>query len=149
MKTTKDGKVKQEKNEIRTGNFFFKIEKGHVKVQDISSLATFRISRSVAAGMWLFAMVEKKAEDTLHIYAASLFSALLTVPDDEFVGRLSEAVGDAMKRHPEWYGVRREKLSDEQQAEVVEGEKEKAEFVEQVKNMKYDEEYSDETQHDV
>ena len=141
MKTTKDGKVKLEKNEVRVGNFFIKMEKGHVKVQDISSLASFRISRSVAAGMWLCAMVEKKAEDTLHIYAASLFSALLTVPDDEFVGRLSEAVGDAMKRHPEWYGVKREELSDEEQAKVVEEEKEKAEFVEQVRSLAQEDEH--------
>ena len=138
---TKNGKVKLERGETRVGNFFFKAEKDHIKVQDLSTMVSFRIARSVAVGMWLDAMLSrgKEGEDTLHIYAASMFALLLTVPDNEFVGDVNMLLESAMKRHPEYYGIKPEKLSDEEQEKVVEDEQEKAEFVEQVKNLSEDE----------
>ena len=134
---TKNGKVSLEKGEVRVNNFFFKAEKEHIKVQDINSLISFRIARMTAPGMWLKAMIDKgvEAENTLHIYAAAMFSVLLTVPDDEMVEAVLETSQSSVKRHPEWYGLKAEALSDEEDAKIVDGEKAKAEFVEQVKNL--------------
>ena len=134
---TKNGKVKLEKGEIRVDNFFFKREAEHIKVQDINTTVSFRISRRVAVGMWLDAMIDqgKEGEPSLGLYAAMTFAMLLTVPDDEYVNDVFGANDRAVKRHPDFYGVRTGEVSDEDDAQIVEEEREKAEFVEEMKQM--------------
>lgn len=134
---TKNGKVKLEKGEVRVGNFFFKTEKEHIKVQDMSSMVSFRISRSASVGMWVSAMIErgKESEYSLHIYAATMFALLLSVPDNEFVEDVNSVISSATNRHPEYYGIKKEDLSDEEQERIVEEEREKAEFEDQIKGV--------------
>lgn len=134
---TKNGKVMLEKGEVRVSNFFFKLEKSHIKVQDLSTMLSLRIRREAAVGMWVEAMIRKgeEAYPSLELYAASMFMVMLTVPDDDFITDMSGVVTRAVERHPEFYGVSREDLTDEQQSSVVAEEEAKAEFIEQLKNL--------------
>jgi len=138
MKVSKNGMAKLEAGEVRVANFFFKKEKGHIKVQDINSMFSFRVSTSLSVGMWLMAALKRKDEDTLHIYAATMMTLLMCVPDDDYIKDVGDAVNAAIHRHPDYYGVDATEKSDAEQEEIVEGEKEKAEFVEQVKEMEKD-----------
>lgn len=106
MKTDSRGKVKLEKGEIRIGNFFFKEEKYHIKIQDISSMITHRVMKTVAVGLWLKNMLERGEEgyESLSTYAATLFTVSLVAPDQEFVGEALEMANRHMSRHPDWYG---------------------------------------------
>lgn len=126
MKILKNNKIKLEHGEYRAGNFFFKIENNHIKVQDLNGLMSFRVGRKMAVGIWLENTLKRGAEgeETLKAYAATVWTFLALVPDQEALGEILEVTKDAMSRHPDWYGY---KPSDD--------EKENAEAAQEVREM--------------
>lgn len=112
---SKTMKVKLERGEVRVGNFFVKEERGHIKVQDISSLITHRVSKYTAVGMWMKNMLEKgeAGQESLRTYAATLFSLSLVAPDQEFIEESLKMADAHLKKHPEWYGVKADATESE------------------------------------
>ena len=111
MKTTKEGKVKLEKGEVRVGNFFFRDEAAneHVKVTDLNTCFTLRVLKRMPLGIWLdnmmdMARTDGNAVDSLKTWASVMWSVLAVVPDDAFVKDLFAAAQAGLSRHPEWYG---------------------------------------------
>jgi len=134
----KNGKAKLEAGEVRVGNFFIKEESGHFKMQDISSLFSLRVSKQTFPGAWIANML-KQGEgglESLHVYVATLLAVLSPAPDDVYVTALAEASNDCLRRHQELYGMK--DVSDEEQEKILEAEREKAEFIEQVRDLEKD-----------
>lgn len=141
MKTTKDGKVKLDKGEIRIGNFFIRDEgeNEHIKVTDLNSCFTLRVLKRMPLGIWLenvleMAKEDEKAKDTLKTWIAVMWSVLAVVPDDEFVSVMIHAAEDALRRHPDWYGysdTEDEKENEEAAKEV----REMADFEQELKDL--------------
>lgn len=136
MRVTKDNKVKLEAGEVRAGNFFFKVEKEHIKITDLGKLMSYRVQRKMAIGIWLENTIEmgKDAEETLRTYAAAVWTFLCLVPDQEAVSGIVRLTEEAMKRHPDWYGYKPVD-DDKADAEAVQEMQELHEFEESVKNM--------------
>lgn len=134
MKVTKEGKVKLERDEIRVGNFFFKLEPEHIKVQDLNSLMTFRVGRRRAIGIWLENTLKLKEDghETLRVYAATIWTFLCMVPDNEAIKGIVELTKAAIERHPDWYGYKPSD-DDKENADAAQEVKEMAEFEESVK----------------
>lgn len=126
MKILKNNKIKLEHGEHRAGNFFFKIEDNHIKIQDLNGLMSFRVGRRMAVGMWLENTIKlgEKGHETLKAYASTVWTFLALVPDQEAISGILELTKDAMGRHPDWYGY---KPSD--------SEKETTEAANEVKEM--------------
>lgn len=120
MKTTKDGKIKLEKGEVRIGNFFFRDEgeNEHIRVTDLNSCFTIRVLKRMPLGIWLDNMIDLSKVDvnggnTLKTWAAVMWSLLSVVPDDEFVRVLIKSTEEALNRHPDWYGYDKDADDDE------------------------------------
>lgn len=135
---SKNGKVKMERGEVRVGNFFIKEEAEHFKMQDISSMFTLRVKKQTFPGAWIANMLNRGegGRESLHVYVATLLAVLSPAPDDVYVAALAEASNDCLRRHRELYGMK--DVSDEEQEKVLEEEQEKAEFIEQVKQLEKD-----------
>lgn len=138
MKTTKDGKVKLEKGEIRVGNFFFRDEgeNEHIKVTDLNSCFTIRVLKRMPLGIWLDNMIDLsrtdvKGSDTLKTWVSVMWSLLSVVPDDDFVKEIIKSTEDALNRHPDWYGYDKNADDDEALQEV----KEMKEFEDAIRNL--------------
>lgn len=136
MKVTKDGRVKLEFRERRAGNYFFKMENGHIKIQDINGVFSVRVSVRMPIGIWLKSIIEKGAEGeaTLKTYAAVLWSMLSVAPDDEFVQDIIKSSQSALERHPDWYGFKAD-ASEEENREAEQEGKELAELEKSLKEM--------------
>lgn len=132
--------IKLEQGEIRVGNFFIKRElrTGHIKIQDLNSVFSFRVFVRMPIGVWLDNILttyeknetpesRESAEKTLRTYIAVLWSLFSVVPDDELVNVLVDQTHAAINRHPDWYGYN--KTDDEAaNAEAAQEVKEMAEF---------------------
>lgn len=141
MKTTKDGKVKLEKGEVRVGNFFFRDEgeNEHIRVTDLNSCFTIRVLKRMPLGIWLDNMMDLsrtdvKGSETLKTWAAVMWSLLAVVPDDQFVKELIKSTEDALNRHPDWYGYDKDADDDE----AIQDVKEMKEFEEEIRNLEAD-----------
>ena len=109
----KNGKIKLEKNDIRIGNFVLSVEEQHIKVQDLNKFFTLRFNKRMPVGIWLdnmanMARADENAVDSLKTYIAVIWSVLTVVPDSEYVQALVDDAQEGLKRHPEWYGKKKE-----------------------------------------
>lgn len=140
MKTGKDGAVKLEKGEVRIGNFFVKDEDGttpdaRLKIQDISSVFTFRVWKMVPLGIWLSNILGmgKEGEATLRTYIGVMWSLFSVVPDEEFVKELMSSTRACLERHPEWYAAKRGDESED--AESLKAVEEMSQFESEVASL--------------
>lgn len=138
MKTTKEGKIKLEKGEMRVGNFFIRDEgeNEHIRVTDLNSCFTVRVLKRMPLGIWLDNMMDlartnAKGSETLKTWAAVMWSLLSVVPDDDFARELVKSTEDALNRHPEWYGYDKDANDEEAIQEV----KEMKEFEEEIRRL--------------
>jgi hypothetical protein len=121
----KDGKVYlDKKRDTRVGNFVYTIEPEHIKVQDISAVATHRISRRVPKGQLLMMFLKdpKEHERSLHNYAAIMFNTLCTVPDAQFYQEMYDASIACVNRHKDIYGLK-DDISAAEDAKIVQEER--------------------------
>lgn len=139
MKVSRKNTVKLERGERRIGNFFIKKESGHIKIQDLNSVYSFRISKRMPAGVWLDNMLDRGAgaEESLHVYFGALWSFISVAPDQKYIEDAIALATAALDRHPDWYGYNKTddgKENDEALREV----KEMTEFEDEVRNLKDD-----------
>lgn len=139
MKINADNTLKLARNERRVGNFVIKDEENHIKVMDIGSLFTHRVSKGTPIGTYLKLAYDDLAKGGKGIglgnWIAVIFSAFSTVPDLEFLTNIYDASKACIERHPEVYGYPKERVSDEEDARIIEEERELKEFEEKVKQM--------------
>lgn len=133
MKVGKDGTLKLSKDERQVGSFVWKNEPEHIKICDINSLMTHRISKSLNIGRMMEIAFKAKEEKTgLENYAAMLWNFSNMVPDVEFMKAVDKACLDCVNRNKEFFGIE-EDISAEEDAKILEEQKEIAEALEQLK----------------
>lgn len=132
MKATKDGKLKLAKNERQIGNFVFKNEDEYIKICDISSQMTHRMSKTVLLGQQLEMAWKQKADNYLHNYASLLFLFSNVVTDEQFFVDANKVCVDCINRHKEFYGIE-EDITAEKDNEILEEAREVYEALEDLK----------------
>ena len=139
MKINADNTLKLARNERRVGNFVIKDEENHIKVMDIGSLFTHRVSKGTPIGQFLKLAYDDLSKGGKGIglgnWIAVIFLAFSTVPDLEFLTSITDASKACIERHPGVYGYPKERPSDEEDARIIEEERELKEFEEKVKQM--------------
>lgn len=133
MKITKEGKIKLSPGEKRIGHFVLRKEAAHMKVSDTSGALSLRVRSDIPLGMFMAQIYEsmKGDEETrrgAENYLAVLWSVLPTIPDVEWLEAVYRASSDCMMRHPENYGVGSMEATDEEDAEIIRGERDVYEF---------------------
>lgn len=119
----KDGKLKLSKRDYRVGNFVVSDEDSHIKVQDISRMVSFRVSKMIPKGQLLLSMVKDRQDTALQNYIAVAYNFLGTIPDLEMLQRVNEECVACLERHKEFYGVS-DNVSEEEDREMLEDAKE-------------------------
>jgi hypothetical protein len=118
MKVGKDGKLKLSKDERQIGNFIFKNEAEHVKISDINSQMTHRISKSLNIGKMIEMGLNDKQDVWLSNYAALtwLYSNIIT--DEQFFLDIDKACSECINRHKDFYGIK-EDISEDADMEIL------------------------------
>lgn len=132
MKATKDGKLKLAKNERQINNFVFKNEEGYIKIGDINSQVTHRISKGVQMGLMLENALKDRADNFLHSYAALVYLFSNVVTDEQFFTDANKVCVDCINRHKEFYGIE-EDITAEKDNEILEEAREVYEALEDLK----------------
>lgn len=133
MKVGKDGRLKLSKDERQVGNFIWKDEPDHIKICDINSQVTHRISKSLNIGrMMEIAFKDKEQKKGLENYATMLWNFSNMVPDVEFMKDIDAACLACVNRNKEFFGIT-EDISAESDAEILQEQREIAEALEELK----------------
>lgn len=132
MKTTKDGKLKLDKNERQIRNFVFKNEDEHIKICDINSQITHRVGKHLNIGRMLEMALKDKQDNWLGNYAAMLWLFSNIVTDEQFFHDIDKACVDCVNRHKEFYGIK-EDITPEQDKEIIDEVKATTEAIEELK----------------
>lgn len=132
MKVTKDGKLKLAKNEKQIGSFVFKSEEQHIKITDINSNLSHRVSKTLNIGRMLEAALKDKMENWLHNYAAMVWNFSNIVTDEQFFLDIDKACIDCVNRHKEFYGIE-EDITPDRDKEILQEAKETYEAIEELK----------------
>lgn len=106
MKTNKDGKIKLEPGEYRSGNFVYKREGTHVKIIDINSQMSHRMACHLNVGRLLNEALTLKSDNFLHEYASMLWLFSNVVPDRDFMREINDACVACINRKKELYGLK-------------------------------------------
>lgn len=132
MKTTKDGKLKLSKDERQIGNFIYKNEPEHIKICDINSNMTHRVSKRLNIGRMLEMALKEKRNEWLHNYAAMVWNFSNIVTDEQFFLDIDRACVECVNRHKEFYGIK-EDITPERDKEILEEVKATTEAIEELK----------------
>lgn len=132
MRVSKDGKLKLSKDERQYGNFEFKNEQEYVKISDINSNLTHRVSKSLNIGQMLSIALKEKHTNWLENYASMVWMFSNIVTDEQFFLDIDKVCGDCINRHPELYGIKKE-ISEKEDAEILQEAKEVYEAIEELK----------------
>ena len=132
MKVGKDGKLELSKDERQIGNFIYKNEADHIKICDINSQMTHRVSKHLNIGRMLEMALKEKQDNYLANYAAMtwLFSNIVT--DEQFFMDIDKACVACVNRHKEFYGIK-EDITLEADKEILQEAKETIEAIEELK----------------
>ena len=132
MKTTKDGKLKLSKDERQIGSFIYKKEAEHIKITDINGGVTHRISRKMLmSGRLLDIQLSNKETTFLHNYATMVYNFSGILPDEEFMVAVNNACIACINRHKEFYGIKEDILSQEDE-KILQEAKETIEALEEL-----------------
>jgi hypothetical protein len=132
MKVSKDGKMKLAKNERQIGNFILKNEEFYMKVQDISSQITHRVSKLLNIGKFLEMAYKEKSNENIHVYMALLWMFSNVIPDVDFAKDINAACVACINRHKDFYGIK-EDISAEEDAEILREAEETYDSIEKLK----------------
>ena len=132
MRVSKDGKLKLSKDERQYGNFVFKNEEEHVKICDINSNLTHRVSKSLNIGQMLSIALKEKQTKYLENYASLVWMFSNIVTDEQFFLDIDKACVDCVNRHKEFYGIK-EDITKEKDDEILQEAKETIEAIEELK----------------
>ena len=106
MKTTKDGKLKLSKDERQIGNFIYKDEPEYIKISDINSAMTHRVSKHLNIGRLLEMALKERSDNYLANYASMTWLYSNIVTDEQFFMDINKACVDCVERHKEFYGIK-------------------------------------------
>lgn len=132
MRVSKDGKLKLSKDERQYGNFVYKNEEEYVKICDINSNLTHRVSKSLNIGQMLSIALKEKRTNWLENYATMVWMFSNIVTDEQFFLDIDKVCGDCINRHPELYGIKKD-ISEKEDAEILQEAKEVYEAIEELK----------------
>lgn len=132
MKVSKDGTIKLAKNERQFGNFILKNEEFYMKVTDIQSQMSHRVSKLLNIGRFLEMGHKEKSNENIHVYMALLWMFSNVIPDVEFAKDINNACIACINRHKDFYGIK-EDISTEEDAEILREAKETYDAVEKLK----------------
>jgi hypothetical protein len=135
MRISKDGKLKLSKDERQYGNFVFKNEVEYVKICDINSNLTHRVSKSLNIGQMMAIALKEKQTIWLENYAALVWTFSNIVTDEQFFLDIDRVCGECINRHPELYGIE-PNISAEEDAKILQESKEVHEAIEELKKEK-------------
>lgn len=133
MRVSKDGKLKLAKNEKQIGSFVYKSEENHVKITDINSNLSHRVSTALNIGRMIESALKDKRDNWLHNYAAMLWNFSNIVTDEQFFLDIDKACVDCVNRHKEFYGIE-EDITAEKDQEIIEESKEVYDAIGDFKN---------------
>lgn len=122
MKTV-NGRLKLSRNERQIGNFVFKNEEGHVKICDINSRMTHRVSKDLNVGVMLEMALKERQDTWLENYAAMTWLYSNIVTDERFFLDIDRACVECVNRHKDFYGIR-EDITPKDDREILEEVKE-------------------------
>ena len=120
------------KNTRQIGNFLFKNEENYIKICDINSQMTHRVSKSLNIGRMLEMALKEKKDQYLANYAAMTWLYSNIVTDEQFFLDIDKACVDCVNRHKEFYGIK-EDITPEQDKEILQEAKETIEAIEELK----------------
>ena len=106
MKVGKDGKLKLSKDERQIGNFIFKNEPEYIKISDINSAMTHRVSKHLNIGRLLEMALKERSDNYLANYASMTWLYSNIVTDEQFFMDINKACVDCVERHKEFYGIK-------------------------------------------
>ena len=132
MKVGNDGKLRLHRGERRIGNFVFKNEAEHIKITDINSNLSHRISKTLNVGRMLEIAFKERHEQYLGNYAAMVWLFSNIVTDEQFFLDIDKACMDCVGRHKEFYGIK-EDITSAEDAEILEESKAVYEAVEELR----------------
>lgn len=122
--------------DTRIGNFVLTDQEHHWQAQDIGRRFVVRVHKDTLAGQIIsLAMKGELQENYLNNWIVTLFDAVLTVHDHESMADIITACKGATLRHPDFYGGKKEPVSDEEDAKILAEQKAVAELVEEVKEL--------------
>ena len=132
MRVGQDGKLKLSKDERQVGNFVWKNEAEHIKITDINSNLSHRVSKHLNIGRMLEMALKEKHDNYLGNYAAMVWLFSNIVTDEQFFLDIDKACVDCVNRHKEFYGIK-EDITPEQDKEILEEARETYEAIEELK----------------
>ena len=132
MKAGKDGKLKLSKGERQIGNFVWKNEAEHIKITDINSNLSHRVSKTLNIGRMLEMALKERHDNYLGNYASMVWLFSNIVTDEQFFLDIDKACVDCVNRHKEFYGIK-EDITPEQDKEILQEAKETYEAIEELK----------------
>lgn len=132
MKVGKDGNLKLSKDERQIGSFVYKNEAEHIKICDINSQMTHRVSKGLNIGRMLEMAFKERKDQYLGNYAAMVWNFSNIVTDEQFFLDIDKACVDCVNRHKEFYGIK-EDITIEEDAEILQEAKETYEAIEELK----------------
>ena len=132
MKAGKDGKLKLSKGERQIGNFVWKNEAEHIKITDINSNLSHRVSKHLNIGRMLEVALKEKHDNYLGNYAAMVWLFSNIVTDEQFFLDIDKACVDCVNRHKEFYGIK-EDITPEQDKEILEEARQTYDAIEELK----------------
>ena len=132
MRVGKDGKLKLSKDERQFGNFVIKNEAEYVKICDINSNLTHRVSKGLNIGQMLAIALKEKHTNWLESYASLVWLFSNIVTDEQFFLDINKVCEDCINRHPEIYGIEKN-ISQEEDAEILQESREVYEAIEELK----------------
>lgn len=135
MKVGKDGKLKLSKDERQIGNFIYKKEAEHIKITDINSNLSHRVSKTLNIGRMLEIALKEKHDNYLGNYAAMVWLFSNIVTDEQFFVDIDNACVACVNRHKDFYGIK-EDITPERDKEILEEAKETYEAIEELKEEK-------------
>ena len=132
MRVSKDGKLKLSKDERQYKNFVFKNEEEYVKICDINSNLTHRVSKSLNIGQMMAIALKEKQTIWLENYATLVWTFSNIVTDEQFFLDIDKACVDCVNRHKDFYGIK-EDITPEADKEILQEAKETYEAIEELK----------------
>ena len=132
MKVGKDGKLKLSKDERQIGNFIYKKEAEHIKITDINSNLSHRVSKTLNIGRMLEIALKEKHDNYLGNYAAMVWLFSNIVTDEQFFVDIDNACVACVNRHKDFYGIK-EDITPEQDKEILEEARQTYEAIEELK----------------
>lgn len=118
MKVGKDGKLKLSRDERQIGSFVFKNEETHIKICDINSALTHRVSKHLNIGRMLEVALKDRQDKWLEGYATMTWLYSNIVTDEQFFRDINRACEDCVNRHKDFYGIK-DDITSEQDKEIL------------------------------